>query len=211
MSSVVQAFSADHVVRLTGLSKDQLRYWDETGFFRPRYVAGSRSPYSRMYSFKDVVGLRTLSLLRKDYQISLQHLRKVAQELSQYQDAPWSELKLYVLGNEVIFREPETSKLRSVVGKQYVTIPLRNIEEDVEAETRKLKERSKEQIGQIARHRYVVHNAWVVAGTRIPTKAIWRFSEAGYTPKQILKEYPSLKEADVVAAILHEERLAKQA
>jgi uncharacterized protein (DUF433 family) len=164
-----------------------------------------------MYSFKDVVGLRTLSLLRKDYQISLQHLRKVAQELSQYQDAPWSELKLYVLGNEVIFREPETSKLRSVVGKQYVTIPLRNIEEDVEAETRKLKERSKEQIGQIARHRYVVHNAWVVAGTRIPTKAIWRFSEAGYTPKQILKEYPSLKEADVVAAILHEERLAKQA
>src|SRR5688572_19368755 len=120
MSDVVEAFSADHVVKLTGLSKAQLRYWDNTGFFRPRYAAEKRLPYNRMYSFRDVVGLRTISMLRKEYQISLQHLRKVAKELSQYKDAPWSELKLYVLGKEVVFEEPETSQLRGVLDKQYV-------------------------------------------------------------------------------------------
>jgi hypothetical protein len=34
---VLSAFSSDHVVRLTRLSQSQLRYWDRTGFFRPRY------------------------------------------------------------------------------------------------------------------------------------------------------------------------------
>ena len=64
--SVIRAFSADHAVRLTGLSMRQLRYWDDTGFFRHRYASEDRrSPYGRVYSFRDIVGLRTLSVLRK--------------------------------------------------------------------------------------------------------------------------------------------------
>ncbi len=57
-------------------------------------------------------------------------------------DAPWSEAKLYVLGKEVVFREPETQQLRGVVSRQFVTIPLRSIEDDVETKVRQLKERS---------------------------------------------------------------------
>src|ERR1039458_5222204 len=82
-TSVLRAFSANHVVRLTGLSHTQLRYWDDTGFFRPRYaLENRRSPFSRVYSFQDVVGLRTLNHLRKVHKISLQHVRKVARQLS---------------------------------------------------------------------------------------------------------------------------------
>ena len=69
MGDVIAALTADHVERLTGLSAGQLREWDKTGFFPPAYAFENRlSPYSRVYSFKDVVGLRTLSILRKTHQ-----------------------------------------------------------------------------------------------------------------------------------------------
>ncbi len=210
--NVIRAFSAYHVVRLTGLSLGQLRYWDKTGFFSPRYASENRrSPYSRIYSFQNVVGLRTLGILRRLHNISLQKLRKVAQELSQYKDAPWSEITLYVLSGEVYFREPETVALRGVTSKQYTILQLRSIIHDVATEANKLKERSEEQFGHIERHRYIVHNAWVVAGTRIPTKAIWRFRTAGYSTANIIQEYPALTEKDVEAALEHEEKLANRA
>jgi DNA-binding transcriptional MerR regulator len=212
MIEVVRAFSANHVVRLTGLSQSQLRYWDETRFFRPRYASENRrSPFSRVYSFQDVVGLRTLGILRKQFNIPLQQLRKVAREWSQYRDQPWSELVLYVSGNEVYFREPESERLRGVLSRQYTHLRLQRIIHDVAREAEKLKRRTEDQLGRIERNRYIVHNAWVVAGTRIPTKAIWRFHLAGYSPKSIIREYPPLTERDIAAAIKHEEKVASRA
>lgn len=210
--SPVQAFSAKHVVKLTGLSQAQLRYWDKTGFFRPEFTAAqSRVPHSRIYSFQNVVGLRTLGLLRRDHHVPLQQLRKVAQELSRYRNSPWSELSLYVMSREVYFREPETGRVRNALGRQYALIELRNIMQDVAAEAEKLKSRTAEQFGRVERNRYVAHNAWVIAGTRIPTKAILRFHEAGYRPSGIIREYPVLNERDVKAAIEHEAKQARRA
>ena len=83
--NVISAFSVDQVHRLTGLSVSQLRDWDMSGFYSPAYAAEKRrSPYSRIYSFEDVVGLRVLSILRTDHKIPLPQLRKVAQELQHY-------------------------------------------------------------------------------------------------------------------------------
>lgn len=209
---VIRAFSANHVVRLTGLSHAQLRYWDDTGFFSPRYASENRrSPFSRVYSFQDVVGLRTLGVLRRVHQVPLQQLRKTAQELSQYRAEPWSELVLYVFGKKVYFREPDTERVVGVLSGQYVLIPLRSIINDVAAEARQLKKRTGEQFGRVERHRYVVHNAWVIAGTRIPTKAIWRFHRAGYSQDAIIREYPVLTRRDIEAALAREERAAKRA
>jgi DNA-binding transcriptional MerR regulator len=65
-SSRIAAFSEEQVERLTGLNTAQLRYWDRMGFFQPSYAGENRRiAYSRIYSFKDVVGLRTLGLLRR--------------------------------------------------------------------------------------------------------------------------------------------------
>jgi len=207
----IRAFSANHVVRLTGLSHRQLHYWDDTGFFSPRYASpNKRSPFSRVYSFKDVVGLRTLGILRRDHHVPLQHLRKVALELSKYREQPWSELILYVFNREVYFREPETERIRNVVGGQYSLLPLRSVIRDVSKESELLRKRTPRQVGQIERHRYIAHNAWVVAGTRIPTRVIQRFHEAGYSAERIVKEYPLLRREDVEAAVQHEARLAKR-
>ncbi|MFZ0694328.1 MAG: DUF433 domain-containing protein [Alphaproteobacteria bacterium] len=211
--NVIFAFSADHVVRLTGLSKGQLRYWDRTGFFAPTYAfENRRSPYSRIYSFRDVVGLRTISVLRNTYKISLQNLREVARELKRYMAEPWAGIVLYIVGREVHFREPATEKIRGVLSGQYVAdIRLEEVANDMGIAASKLKERDTDQIGQIARNRYTQHNAWVIAGTRIPVKAIWRFHEAGYSTQAILKEYPILTERDVENAIEHERKLALSA
>jgi uncharacterized protein (DUF433 family) len=56
-----------------------------------------------------------------------------------------------------------------------------------------------------------VHNAWVVAGTRIPTEAIWNFHAAGYDAEAIIREYPRLTPDDVRAAIDFESRRHKAA
>ncbi len=209
---VIRAFSANHVVRLTGLSHAQLRYWDETEFFRPRYASENRrSPFSRVYSFQDVVGLRTLGLLRRHYGIPLQQLRKVARTLSEYRAEPWSEIILYVFGREVFFREPETEQLRGVLSGQYTYIRLRSIIHDLTTEAKKLKQRLQEQFGRIERHRYIAHNAWVIAGTRIPTRIIWRFHKAGYSADKIIREYPMLNHRDIEAALEREKREEKRA
>ena len=211
--NVIHAFTADQVKELTGLSNHQLRYWDNTGFFSPKLAHEiRRAPFSRIYSFRDVVGLRVISILRKSHQIPLQTLRKVAKELKKHDSAPWSGLKLYVVGKEVHFREPRTGQMREALSGQYVEkILLQNIIDDVKEASRKLMQRKPEQIGRVERHRFVAHNAWTLAGTRVPTKAIREFHDAGYSIKQIIAEYPNLTVRDIEAALEHEEALAESA
>jgi uncharacterized protein (DUF433 family) len=206
--NVIRAFSADHVVRLTGLTKSQLSEWDKTGFFKPQYAhENRRSPYSRIYSFRDVVGLRVVSVLRKQHNVSMQHLRKVAERLSNEDYAFWSQEVFYVLNREVYFHEPETQQVRSILKGQYAaTFPLEPIIGEMRHAAAKLRDRTADQIGRIERHRLVMHNAPVIAGTRIPTGAIKRFKEAGYSIEGIMKEYPSLTKADVEAALAYEEK-----
>ena len=184
--NVIRAFGPDHVIILTGLSKTQLRYWDQIGFFRPKYAAEDRSaPYSRIYSFKDVVGLRTLAILRKEHMVSLQHLRWVAKTLSNYDQSLWSEIKLFVLGRRVYFKGPTEDTAINVDGQLALIILLKDVIDDIEHKTKQLRERAPDQYGKIDRHRLVLRNAWVVSGTRIPTGAIKDFHDAGYSINQI--------------------------
>jgi len=208
LESAVKAFGAEHVMRLTGLSKTQLRYWDTTGFFEPAYAfVDRRSPYSRIYSFKDVVGLRVLSVLRKDHKVPLTRLRHTASALSQYSKTPWSDLVLYVLNKHVYFDEPETGKVRGVLNMQYTTFPLISIIEDIRNKSLQLRERTESQFGQIEKHRFIAHNARVIAGTRIPINTIRRLHDAGYESAQIKTEYPTLTDADIEAALRETEKV----
>lgn len=203
-TTVIRAFSAENVSRLTGLSMSQLIDWDRIGFFRPEHASENRrEAYSRIYSFQDVVGLRTLAVLRKTYKVPLAHLREVARELEPLTKRPWSEVTLYVLKKTVQFTEPETGKIRGVKDGQYVLLPLSSVAEDMKRDAEKLRARAVEKIGGIERHRNVAHNAWVVSGTRIPVLSIRQFADAGYSVPDIIKEFPSLTEADIKAAISH--------
>src|SRR5262245_27982087 len=111
MSDIIQAFSEEHVARLTGLSVHQLRHWDRTEFFVPSFAADDRrEPLSRVYSFKDLVALRVLSVLRNQFGVSLQHLRQVSRQLSHLEDDKWTKTTLFVLKKKVVFVDPDTQK-----------------------------------------------------------------------------------------------------
>jgi uncharacterized protein (DUF433 family) len=213
VDATIMAFSETHVERLTGLSKGQLRSWDRLGFFAPRYAYKDRRvPYSRAYSFQDVVGLRTIAVLMKDFRVSLQQLRKVAKELVRRGYGHWASIKLYVVKHQVHFAPPgRKDHPEGVWDGQLAMLPIIDVMADVETRVSELQQRQESQRGQVERHKHVVRNAAVVAGTRIPTAAIRRFHEAGYSVQQIIHQYPTLTPEDVDAALAHEEGLAQSA
>ena len=166
--TIISAFTEEQVARLTGLSVDQLRYWDRTRFFVPSYADENRRlPYSRIYSFKDIAALRVIGILRNQNSVSLQHLREVAIELRKLSDDGWTRTKPYVLKKKVVFDDPETGGLREVVGGQYVvpSVILGTVLADTERDVSQLTVRPAEKIGKIDKNRYVSHNRPVIAGT----------------------------------------------
>lgn len=203
IDNVVAAFSEDQVARITGLSKGRLRYWARTDFFKPSFVdENPRLPYSRLYSFKDVVALRTLEFLRVRNAVPLQHLRKVAETLSHLSHNLWTETKVFVLNKQVNFVHPETGKPQAVLTGQ-LALELRELIESTRTSILEFNKRKSGTEGKMEKRRSVIRNALVVAGTRIPVAAIQRLHEDGYTAQQIITEYPDLTDSDVEAAIRH--------
>jgi uncharacterized protein (DUF433 family) len=200
----IVAFTTDHVRRLTGLSLRQIRYWDDTQFFSPTAVEGYKGrAFGRIYSFRDLVGLRTIAILRKQHNVPLQELRLVGEWLHKHHQMPWSSLRFAIAGGKVIFFDPVSGVAMEPKGKgqAVLDIALEPIANEMRQAAAELRERKDIQIGRIVRNRYVVHNAWTLDGTRIPTQAIWHFHSAGYDTKAILEEYPRLTAKDVEAAI----------
>lgn len=205
IGSVIAALSEEQVEKITGLSKGRLRYWAKTNFFAPSYVEDNpRLPYSRFYSFKDVVALRTLEMLRVQNNVPLQHLRKVAEKLSHLKDELWVSTTLFVENRKVVIVNPETGAQEEVVSGQYLLgIPLSKIISDTKADVQTLNQRPPEAIGHVSRRRDIARNAWVISGTRIAVDSIKRLNEDGYAVEQIIDEYPDLTIEDVEAALRH--------
>ena len=210
ISNVVAAFSEEQVERVTSLSKRRLRYWTKTGFFSPSYVEDNpRLPNSRFYSFRDMVALRTLERLRVQNAVPLQHLRKVAENLSHLKDELWTSTTLYVLNRRVVLANPEEGGPQEVVSGQYVLeIPLGEIIEETRENVAELRRRPSDSIGRIRQHRSIVRNAWSVAGTRIAVESIRRLHQDGYSVDRIIEEYPDLTPQDIDAALNHYESRA---
>jgi uncharacterized protein (DUF433 family) len=206
--NVIIAFTAEQVSRLTGLSDHQLRYWDDTGFFKPSLADEPKRPYGRIYSFRDVVGLRTIAIMRNRYGIPLQGLRKLGGWLAEHYDQPWSTLRFYVVGKDVYFGDSSDGTRRA--GRRpdqtVITIEMNDVAEVTGEEADRLRRREADEIGRIVQHRYVSHNSPVVDGTRIRTEAIWRFHDAGYDNDAIIEQYPRLTKKDVEAALDYERR-----
>lgn len=204
-----QAFTSGHVSALTGLSDRQLRDWDGRGLFQPAYADDNRRrPYSRVYSFWDVVGLRTIAVLRKQYHVPYKEVEAVGKWLSARYSTPWSSLRFFVADRKILFDEPESGLRYHARPPHQAALPieLRSIEHEMKEAAKQLRLRRTADVDKIGRHRYVAHNADVLAGTRIPTAAIWDFHQAGYDSAGILSQYPTLSEADVEAAIEHGSR-----
>jgi uncharacterized protein (DUF433 family) len=200
---VVAAFDESQVEQLTGVTKRQLRYWDRDGFFVPSLAyEDRRRPHSRLYSFRDVVSLKVLNALRNDAMVPLQHLREVKDKLLHLGDDMWSKTTLYVLKKKVVFVNPETDAMEEVTtGQGILQIPLEVVAGDMRNAVRALQQRGTASIGKFEQKRGRVHNQLVISGTRIPVRSIKAFHDAGYSVEQIRREYPTLADEDIRAAI----------
>jgi uncharacterized protein (DUF433 family) len=150
-----------------------------------------------------------LNALRNVHKVSLIELKKTARELADLGDDRWTATTLYVLKRRVVYVEPQTQQKREVTSGQYVAdIPLKVAIANTRDAVARMNRRDIGQVGKVVRSRYVSHNAPVVAGTRIPVRVIKEFAAAGFPPRQIVKEYPTLTVADVKAAVAFEDTLA---
>lgn len=211
--TIIAALTEDHITRITGISKGQLRAWDRRGFFVPKYAYDDRGvAYSRIYSFKDAVGLKTLATVRSRHHIGIARLEKLAEEMEKDGIHHWAEAKVWVINGELSYLRPGLKKeVMGVDTKQLAMLDIIEVIEEVTAKIEELKKRKLEAYGQVERQKFVARNSWVIAGTRIPTAAIRRYADAGFTNKQIMEEYPTLTMEDVQAALDHEKGLAKSA
>jgi uncharacterized protein (DUF433 family) len=199
------AFTSQQVRTLTGLSEHQLRYWDRTGFFSPQFPGEGGRPFDRLYSFRDVVGLRTVAQLRG--RVPLQGLRRIGQWLHERYDSPWSSLTFYIAGDRVYFSDPSTGARVATNPEGQIAQPfeMEAVAREVSSAVERMQRRGADEIGRIERRKYVSGNRPVLAGTRIPTRAIREFHDAGYSTEAILREYPDLTEQDVRGALAFED------
>jgi uncharacterized protein (DUF433 family) len=197
-ATVLRAFSVDHAARITQLSKSRLTRWDRLGFFSPEHADESDrgNPYSRVYSFTDLVGLRTLAVLTMKHRITIAELKRAYAKLAERVERPWVDTPLSVLNRKVVFDLDGVP--RDTDGQyagQHISLP--TIASEVATMAEALRKRNNDQIGVTERHKFIAHNALVMAGTRIPVTAIESFVRAGHSDKAIVDEYPSLTKFDV--------------
>ena len=204
-------FTLPQVVRLTGLSRATVRRWENQGVFESEHAdpLDFSGPYQRIYTFRDVVGLRTLALLRKKHGIELSEIRGVGAYLKSHVTSPWSSMRFWVVSGHVAFRDPSSlHAVAGAIGQRVVSeVFLEPIAKQVEQESRMFQERRAETVGQVSRNRNIMSNTWVIAGTRIPTHIIQEYTDNGYTVDEIIAEYPDLNPKDIQAALKHEEAL----
>lgn len=206
MSDPIVALDSDKVTRLTGLSQATLANWERQGIFQPSSAeARNEGGLPRIYSFRDVVGLRALAKIRKDLRIPLSEIREAGQYLARHADAPWAALRFGVVERKLVFRDPATQEWVGDFGGSVLELDLEGVPEEIELAIPAVLKRDEASHGRVTRHRLVRHNEPVIAGTRIPVATIRRFHEAGVSTQGIIAEYPQLTEDDIAAALAFED------
>jgi DNA-binding transcriptional MerR regulator len=200
-----RVFPTDRVLELTGLSKRQLQYWDETGFLSPSIASKSGRGHRRLYDFRDLVGLRVAADLRVDG-IPLQTIRRVTDHLRQLDYRhPLAEVTFWSMNGDVVFREADTVRT-SQRPDQTVAEFLVPVAKIVDVLTEKVVELdSRRPVGQTEQRRGRLGSKLLIAGTRIPVATIKNLVRDGADEDEVLSLYPGITRDDVRAALQAEE------
>lgn len=200
----VLALNIDGAAQVTGLSKSTLRSWRSAGIVQSSFDDDLVDELGReIYGFRDLVNLRALADLRRALELRTEDLGHAGRYLSRYRDTPWSKLGFGALGQHLVLLDPATGRWDTDHPDEVRSIDLMELIEDVRLRVDAALQRSPEQIGRIERHRGVLGNKPVIAGTRIPIVAIHELADAGYSTEAIIDAYPHLYVADVEAALAY--------
>jgi uncharacterized protein (DUF433 family) len=200
-ASVPTIFGVDAVAGLTGLSKPLLHRWARDSFYVPERGLQVGEP---LFSFRDVVSLRVLAILRQEHGISRQELHRVGEHLRDEHDHPWAALRLGVSGKEVVFMEPATGRMVSTKAHgNYVfdeILEIKAVEANMRSQASRLMQRQRDQLGKTEKKRAILGGRTVFAGTRIAVAPIADALRRGAPQKWVLENFPTLRRADVELA-----------
>ncbi|MDQ3986923.1 MAG: MerR family transcriptional regulator [Actinomycetota bacterium] len=99
----MEGFTAEQATRFTGCTAHQLRYWDRISLVKPSVQStGGRPGVRRLYSFRDLIGLRVIRSLLEGG-MSLQRVRRAIEYLRKKAglEEHLSEVKLVTDGQSV--------------------------------------------------------------------------------------------------------------
>lgn len=95
-------FTTAQVRALTGLTVRQINYFDQTGLLRPSLQQAKGKGSSRYYSFRDLIALKTIAVLRDKGGVSLQAIRKAVEYIQTIEGKMLSEVVLAVMGDDIV-------------------------------------------------------------------------------------------------------------
>ena len=113
-------YTSKEVCRVIGVSYRQLDYWDSSGFIQPSVAKARGTGTARMYSFVDMVCLRTAKRLR-DSGISLQKIRRSTDYLRTHfpeLDSPLAGLVFLTDGSTIFILTRDTNTALDTVMAQ---------------------------------------------------------------------------------------------
>lgn len=195
------AFTRDQAAKLAHISEDQLSRWSGD-VFSPTYNTG-------LFSFVDLVALRTLSTLRHQFGISVQELRRASKYMREKSELPWSRLKIgvgprrkHATSSQLYFWDPEHERWYSAdaAGQQITPVALDKVEEHLRKLVSRVGSRRISQRGRFEATRGVCGGKERFAGTRILVEQVLVLVRQGRSNPEILRTFPTLAEADVEAA-----------
>lgn len=193
--------------RVTDVSEQQIRTWHAAKILTPFLVTeSSRRGRVRLFDFVDLVVLRVLAQLRG--KVPNDDLRKVQGALRTRAQKDWSDLRFVVDNHRLSILDD--AEQAANLGTDAMRVDVGRVATELRWDIERSRTRGPDVVGKIVRDPAVMGGAWVIAGTRIPTEAVWSFHEAGYDTEAIIQQYPRLVPDDIAASIAHERRLRAQ-
>jgi uncharacterized protein (DUF433 family)/DNA-binding transcriptional MerR regulator len=192
---------------LSGATVRQLNYWrtprrDQDPLLVPEYREGR----TYLYSFRDLVALRTFVYLRGT--LSLQKIRRAVHLIENLGDQEHlSGYLLYATGDTIVWIQPmhETGEWRytdlvSLPGQEAIPVIMEQVLGPFKTETGKKVLALRSPLPRISVDPEVLGGFPVVAGTRVPYDLVSGLIRDGVPPREVRTFYPSVDAAGARAA-----------
>ncbi len=204
-----RAYTSEQAMRVTGVSVAALRRWDAESILLPEFdLVGSRGERHTLYSFQDLLAMQALAWLQSVPGSLLVPTTDIGKILKTQVQMHEEYLGLQRAGDVLVLAGPAGNiDMLALVGDVIIPDDMQHFDilaRDTERRSAALNNRSPDQIGRIEPLAGERGRRPVLAGTRIPTIAIWEFHEAGFSVPEILEQYPRLATVDVESAITYE-------
>lgn len=192
-------FTLEMVGELTDTSESTLRRWLTDGLIVPSYANEPRVRYGRIFTDDDLLLVSALRALRAKG-ASSSALRAASAQLRKTlaSGVPRDHLELRAAHDNALL---VPSGAPSPAGdSQAIVLDLARLWSNVcrRIESREQREGLR---GEITRHPSIANGEPIFAGTRVPVADVLALHEAGLSAAEILRQYPSLSEADITAAL----------